>query len=257
MLKRIFYWALIVLGGLGIAATLNAALVSTGVRIGTLLPGCAGVVFIAYALVKLLRPGFIIKQRALRIIVTATVCVGILSFAAVETLLIVSANGYRPDREVSFVIVPGCGIFEDGRLTLTLKQRLNTAYDYLSGHEDAVCIVSGGQGEREPVPEADAMKEYLVSRGIDASRIATEPDSHDTKQNMKFSAGLMKSRFPGREMSAVVITSGFHMFRSVTLARNNGIKAYGIPAPTPWYMVLNDYMREFIGVIKLYALDLE
>jgi uncharacterized SAM-binding protein YcdF (DUF218 family) len=96
-----------------------------------------------------------------------------------------------------------------------------------------------------------------VSKGISASRIALEPGSHDTRENMLYSADIMRTKFPGKYMSAVVVTSGFHVFRSVTLARNSGIDAYGIPAPTPWYMVLNNYMREFIGIVKLVLIDLK
>jgi uncharacterized SAM-binding protein YcdF (DUF218 family) len=256
MLKKIFYIVVLILGIIGLAATGIAVCVSTGISIGTLIPGCAGVIFIAYALIKLLRPGHIIKIKALRIIVTVIVVLGVISFAFIETLIIASTGGHLPEEEVNFVIVPGCGIFPDGKLTLTLMLRLDTAIEYLDEHPAAVCIVSGGQGKNEPVTEASAMKNYLVSKGIDPSRIAEEPDSYDTKENMISSAGIMKTRYAGRQMTAVIVTSGFHIFRSVKLAEYSGIKAYGIPAPTPWYIAINDYMREYIGVIKLYVLDL-
>jgi uncharacterized SAM-binding protein YcdF (DUF218 family) len=257
MLKKIFYIIVLALGVIGLAATGIAVFVSTGIGIGTVLPGCAGLVFIAYALVKLLRPGYIIKIKPLRIIVTVIIVLGVLSFAFIETLIIASADGHLPGEEVNFVIVPGCGIFPDGRLTLTLIHRLDIARQYLDDHPGAVCIVSGGQGENEPKPEAVAMKEYLFSRNIDASRIVIEPNSYNTKENMAFSADLMQTLYPEREMSAVVVTNGFHIFRSVKLAEHSGIKAYGLPAPTPWYVAINDYLREYIGIIKLYVLDLK
>lgn len=256
MLKKIFYIAVLILGVVGLAATGIATFVSTGISIGTLIPGCAGAVFIAYALLKLLRPGYIIKIKVLRIIVTTIVVIGILSFVFIEGLIISSSGGYLPEGDVNFVIVPGCGIFPSGKLTLTLIHRLDTAREYLDAHPNAVCIVSGGQGDNEPMPEAEGMKDYLISQGVDASRIAEEPGSHDTKENMAFSAEIMRTRYPGRDMSAVIVTSGFHIYRSVKLAENCGIKAYGIPAPTPWYVAINDYMREYIGIIKLYVLDL-
>lgn len=257
MFKKIFYITVLVLGIIGLAATGISILVSTGISIGTLIPGCAGVVFIAYALVKLRRPGYIIKIKTLRIFVTVIVVLGVLSFASIETLIIASESAYLPKGEVNFVIVPGCGIFPSGNLTLSLINRLETARKYLGEHPDAVCIVSGGQGKREPVSEAEAMKEYLVSKGVDASRIALEATSHNTKQNMAYSAEVMQTLYPGREKTAVIATSGFHIFRSIKLAEQSGIKAYGIPAPTPIYVAINDYMREYIGIIKLYVLDLD
>lgn len=256
MLKKIFYVFVLFLGFIGLAATGIAIYASTRITIGTVLPGCAGVVFIPYAFVKLARPGYIIRIKALRIIVTTVVVLGILSFACIETLIIASAGGHLPEEDVNFVIVPGCGVFPDGKLTLTLINRLDTAREYLDEHPDTVCIVSGGQGKNEPVPEAESMRDYLVSKGVDPSRIVMEPGSHDTKENMANSADIIRTRYPGRQMTAVIVTSGFHIFRSVKLAENNGVKAYGIPAPTPWYVAINDYMREYIGIIKLYVLDL-
>lgn len=256
MLKKIFYIIVVSIGTVGIAATIVSALVSTGISIGTLLPGLAGVVLISWGLAHILRPSPVFKIRWLRITLTVIICIGLLSFAVVETLIIAFAGSAAP-HDANFVIVPGCGIFPDGRLTLTLKYRLDTAYDYLKEHEGAVCIVSGGQGKREPTAEARAMKDYLVSRGIDSSRIAEEGNSFDTLGNMTKSSELMGKMFPGRQKTAVVATSAFHVFRAVTLAGHSGIKAYGLPAPTPWYIAINDYMREYVGVLKMVLLDLK
>ncbi len=257
MLKKTFYRVLIVLGAVGIAATINAIFVSTGIHIGTILPGTAGVVFIAYALIKLLRPGNIIKVKALRIAVTIVICLGILLFIVIEAVIIVYAGASEPERDANFVVVPGCGIYSDGHLTLVLKERLDTAYSYLLEHKNAICIVSGGQGDNEPYSEAYAMKRYLVSKGIDGSRIIEEGESHDTNDNMAFSAEIMEEMYPGRYKSTAVITSGFHVFRSLMLAEKYGMYAFGVSAPIPWYMILNDYMRESIGIAKMVLIDLK
>ena len=47
-----------------------------------------------------------------------------------------------------------------------LRRRLDTAYEYLSLHENVKAVVSGGQGEDESISEAECMKDYLVSKGI-------------------------------------------------------------------------------------------
>jgi uncharacterized SAM-binding protein YcdF (DUF218 family) len=54
-----------------------------------------------------------------------------------------------------------------------------------------------------------------------------------------------------------IVTSDFHVFRSLMIAENQGIDAYGIPAPTPWYVAINCYMREYLGVVNtlLFQLD--
>ncbi|MGE5494298.1 MAG: YdcF family protein [Burkholderiales bacterium] len=256
MLKKIFYIATVALGVLGVAATAVAALVSTGISTGVVLPGLAGAVLIAWGLKHILHPGPVIGIKWLRIAVTVIICIGLLSFAAIEAMIIAFPADDAPE-SVNFVIVPGCAIFPDGRLTLTLKNRLDAAYSYLVENEGAICIVSGGQGRREPTTEAEAMKNYLVSRGIDPSRIALEGNSFDTQDNMSQSSALMDNMFPGKKKTAVVATSDFHVLRAVTLARNNGIEAYGISAPTPWYIAVNYYMREYISVLKMALIDLK
>lgn len=257
MLKKVFYIALLVLGTAGIASTAFAAFMSTGISVGTVLPGAAGLVFIAYALIHILRPGNIIKIKALRFIIISLVVIGLLSFIAVESLIIIAENTCSRDENANFVIIPGAGIFSDGRLTKTLTNRLDTAFEYLIVHENAICFVSGGKGENEPYTEAMAMKEYLVERGLPASRIIEEQNSSDTLQNMEFCSAMMDDLFPGVEKSAVIITSGYHVFRALFLARNNGIKASAIAAPTAWYAVINNYLREYAGVLHSWVFELK
>ena len=71
----------------------------------------------------------------MRIIVTVIVIIGVLLFSFIESIIIAYACADTPVTSAEFVIVPGCGIREDGSLTLTLKYRLDAALDYLSEHE--------------------------------------------------------------------------------------------------------------------------
>lgn len=250
MLKKIFYIVLIIVGILGILNTIFIIPVSSSISIGTLLPAMGGVVLLAYGLIKMLRPGPIIPNKVLRIIVTVCVVIGILSFAVVETLIIASAVSSDEDKEANYVIVLGCGIFQNGSLTLTLKNRLDTAYDYLETHNDTICIVSGGQGGLEPRPEGEAMRDYLISKGLDENRILVEARSTSTEENIKFSIELMDKTYPHLDKTAAIVTSDFHIFRSVMIAKDKGLSAFGIPCPTPYYVIANCYMREYLAIIK-------
>lgn len=250
-MRKIFYWILIGIGALGIAATVVAACVSTGIGIGTVLPGCAGIVLIAYGVLHLKHPGPVIRNRIFRRIVVVIVCIGLLSFAAIETVITVWANTAAPEKNVNFVIVLGCGIFPDGELTRTLQNRLDGAYGYLETHKDALCIVSGGQGADEPFPEADAMKGYLMAKGIDQSRIVTEARSSSTEENLAFSLQIMEQDYPQLEKTVLIATSGYHVFRARLLAKTLGMDAYGLPCATPWPVFINGYMREYLSVINM------
>ncbi len=257
MFRKILHIIIIISGLLGIAATVIVLPVSSSFSIGTVLPAIVGAVLLAYGLIHLIRPGYIIKNKIFRVIVIVCVVMGIALFVIVETLIIIGANSQSREKQCNFAIVLGAGLFPDGRLTLTLKNRLDTAYEYLQNHQDVICIVSGGKGSTEPVTEAEAMKNYLIELGISKDRIIMEKSSTNTKENMVFSAEIMSESYPDKQMTAAVITSDFHVYRALILAQNSGIEAFAISSKTPLRVMVNCYMREALAVINtlLFQMD--
>ena len=236
-----------------IAWSAIAMAVSTAVTIGMIAPIVLGVLLIAYAAVRLKKRGRVFNQRWLRVGITIVLVTGLLAAACFEILMYEAAYRQPPEEDAGFVIVLGCGIFPDGQLTLSLKNRLDAAYDYLKEHEGSLCIVSGGQGANEPVPEAQAMSEYLRSRGIEPSRILMEDRSDSTLRNLMYSKEIM-ARYPKQPQTAAIVTSDFHVFRALMLAEQMGIRAFGIPALTNWRIVLACHVREYAAIIKTWLL---
>ena len=101
-------------------------------------------------------------------IVITSVCLIILLallLAIFLSFLMIRAQMNEPEGNTT-VIVLGCKA-KGEKPSRMLRYRLNTAYDYLSENQDAVCILSGGQGEDEIITEAECMYNYLVDKGID------------------------------------------------------------------------------------------
>lgn len=257
MIKKVLLSILILIGIGCIAASVISMTVSTRLTVGNAFPAVTGILLIAYAIYRLIRRKPLFGNRILRIIATVIVCIGVLSFVAVQALIISYAHTPVPDDERNFVIVPGAGIFPDGRLTLTLKNRLDTAYGYLVDHENAVCMVTGSQGRDEPVAEAQAMKQYLQSRGIDPTRIVMEDRSFSTYENMQNASALMDELYPDKQKTAVIVTSDFHMYRSLGFAAESGMDAAGLSAPTPTHVVIPCYMREYLAVVNTWLFRVE
>jgi vancomycin permeability regulator SanA len=256
-LKKAFFVFVLILGCLGVLATVIAVPVSTSISLGTVFPAMVGVVFIAYAAIKIRRKKKLIPWKVLRAIVTAIVCLGIALFLVIEGIIIVYANLPEPDEDANYCIVLGAGIFPDGRLSLSLTNRLDKAYEYLEQHDGVVCIVSGGKGDTEPVAEAYAMRDYLVDMGLDPARILTEADSYSTHDNMTYSAQVMEEYDPQLEKTAVIVTNDFHIFRALLVAKNRGITGYGLVCKTPLLVKVTSYMREFLTIVNtvLFQLD--
>ena len=131
-----------------------------------------------------------------------------------------------------------------------LRQRLDKAYAYLEENSDAVAIMSGGQGPDEVMPEAEAMFNYLVAKGVDPHRLYVEPDSHNTEQNMEYSAEIIKKE--GLDTNVVVITQSFHQYRASLYAKEAGLNAYALNCKTNPGTLPTYWLREMFAIVKMY-----
>jgi uncharacterized SAM-binding protein YcdF (DUF218 family) len=180
-----------------------------------------------------------------RYILITVFSAGLCLFIIIEgTIIYYSSREAKPDAD--YLIVLGAQV-RGMTITKSLKKRLDTAAGYLEDSPKTIVIVSGGQGPGEDVPEAEAMKRYLITKGIDETRIIMEDQSTNTEENIRFSRKLMKGDNP----TAVVVTNGFHIFRSLSIAKKQGLSgAQGLAAPSDKILVINYYIREAAGVLK-------
>lgn len=173
----------------------------------------------------------------------AVVTFGIIIFLVIETLICISMTQSYSE-PVDCVIVLGARV-NGTRPSVSLENRLEVAYDYLTQHPDADVILSGGQGDGEDITEARCMYEYLTSRGISADRIYLEERSTSTAENILFSKEIYN--FDGK--SVALVSSGFHLYRAKLLARSNDIEAYGIAAPSEVFITPHYMMREAVTTV--------
>ena len=172
-------------------------------------------------------------------IVTVTV------LSVIITVKMVSACSKKPEGEDTVLILLGCGIKED-RPSRMMITRLEAAEEYLNAHKDAVCVLSGGQGRDEEVPECDVMYNRLTKDGIDGSRLIKEDKSASTRQNIEFSLKLLNDE---QKKNIAVVTNEFHEYRALKIAEKLGIDAAAVPAKTPWWSLPTFYLRELFGVM--------
>lgn len=177
----------------------------------------------------------------------------ILQFAIIEGLLIYSG---RSDTEVStdYLIVLGAGINGETP-SLALHERLLAGLRYLEKYPDTKVVVSGGQGRGEAITEAEAMRRFFVSNGIDEGRILLESRATSTMENFSFSRQLIEQK-TGRLVSEITfVTNSFHVLRSKMLAGRNGFKAYALSCKTPDQVIVQMYFREYLAFFKSLFID--
>lgn len=166
--------------------------------------------------------------------------------ASVFSILMVRQIKDKP-HESKPVIILGCKV-RYGAPSLMLQRRLEAAYEYLSEYPDSVVVVSGGQGPDEVISEAECMKNWLIKKGIDSSRIITEDKSTDTYENMKFSKALLEKNGLGTDI--VLVTDSFHQFRASLIAKKFDLSTDSISASTPAYLLATYWVREWFGIME-------
>lgn len=149
-------------------------------------------------------------------------------------------------KNFDYIVVLGSGVI-GRRVTPLLANRIEKGVELLDKNPHAKIIMSGGQGEGEDIAEGEAMAQYAIEHGVEPDKIIIENKSRNTSENLIFSAKLMER---GKRKIAIVTTS-YHVFRALILARKEKIKCVGYGAKTKWYFTLNALVREFMGYLSV------
>ncbi len=190
--------------------------------------------------------GYLKEHKLIRAFIIAILVICIL-WALICSVLLISASARKPENSDT-VIVLGCQI-KGTRPSKMLKQRLDKAYDYLTENPDAVAIMSGGQGPDEVTSEAEVMYNYLIGRGVDPERLFIEPESHNTEQNMLYSADIINRE--GLDRDVVVITQAFHQYRASVYAERAGLDTCAINCKTNPGTLPTYWLRELFAIVKM------
>lgn len=251
MKNRIFYFGLFIIGVLGVFDTISL-MMYLNINMGIILPGIAGLILIVYAGLKgwIYKDKPIIKNTTLRNSMLLVASLFIISFVFIESMILLN-NKSQDSIETDYLIILGAGI-KGEEVSLSLKERLDKGIQYLSWYPGTEVVVSGGQGPGEKIPEAEAMKRYLVGKGIESKRILMEDKSTSTMENFKFSKALLPDK---NNLKIMIVTNDFHMLRAKMLAKRNEFYPYGITCNTPISVRINSYIREYFAFIKSFFLD--
>ena len=189
-------------------------------------------------------------------------------------------------RQYDYIIIHGAGL--DGpRPTPLLAGRIDKALElWNKQHQHGKFVVSGGQGADEVVSEAQAMRDYLLDKGVTADAILMEDKSTTTWENLRYSLAIInadratgvdatssaavassgdvtttasdvsgtatssRTAASSSDFTTAVVTSDFHVFRCAEYAHNLGIKADGIGSHTKGWYWPTAFIREFIAITK-------
>lgn len=147
----------------------------------------------------------------------------------------------------NYIVIHGCGLAGGEKLTKLLSDRVDKAIElYRKCRVKPVIIPSGGRGDDEKLSEAQAMKNYLLAHGIPEEHIILEDRSATTRENLSFSRDIIDGREGPRKTA--LVSSNYHIYRCLRLAREVGLKCVGVGAHVAPYYWPSALIREFIAV---------
>ncbi len=186
------------------------------------------------------------KNHMVKLLILLVLCIG-LWFAAIGIVWIVSIrnNSEPPRQDTDAIIVLGAQVLPNGQPNRILKTRLEMAAEaYFAAPRPIICC--GAQGDDEPAPEGNVMREYLIQLGIPETDIFAETQSRNTYENIRNA----KQMLPQGTRSVLIVTSDYHIARALWIAGDNGLQAYGAGSPTYWKWRFKNHTKEALSWIK-------
>lgn len=190
-------------------------------------------------------------MRKIFIMVKYLFLAGVLFCVVLGALIGIFGITAKP-KESDCILVLGCQV-RGTTLSQFLKARLDKGIELYNQGFAKYIIVSGGQGPGEDITEAEAMKIYLISKGVDGKNIIMEDRSGNTLENIKNSKQIMDEK---GFKTAVIISNKYHLKRASVMARKAGVNASYSGTFVSRYFLneIYGFFREIPGIIRLYIL---
>ena len=193
-------------------------------------------------------------KRKIKIILIALICLGVLGVCA-----LLGVNGYVKAvakdailleeqaaglADVDCIIVLGCKVWEDGRPSHMLQDRLERAISLYRLGAAPKLLMSGDHGTQE-YDEVNAMKQYAIDAGIPSEHIFMDHAGFSTYETVYRAKEIF-----GAE-KVVIVTQQYHLYRALYIAEKLGVEAYGVASDYRTYagQTMRD-LREILARCK-------
>ena len=144
-------------------------------------------------------------------------------------------------KEMEAILILGCRVMPNGELSYMLKDRLDKGIELYENNVAPKIIVSGDHG-RNDYDEVNAMKNYLIDKGIPSEDIFMDHAGFSTYDSVY----RAKEIFSLSKM--VIVTQKYHLYRALYIAKNFKIEAYGVSAEDiKYYGQFSREVREVVA----------
>lgn len=166
------------------------------------------------------------RGRAGRVRLFAVLPLFVLAVLAGDAVRILAGPGGAPSCPAGTALVMGAAQYA-GRPSPAFERRLSRALEaYRSGCVDRI-VVSGGMRTGDHTSEGAAGVAWLRRRGVPQAALRAEETATTSAENVARARGMLDST------KVLVVTDDLHAWRSVYLARREGLQAQAVGAPVP------------------------
>lgn len=121
------------------------------------------------------------------------------------------------------ILVLGCGVREDGSPSLMLRDRLERGLElYQLG--TAPKLLMSGDHSRVQYDEVNAMKDYVMERGVPSEDVFMDHAGFSTYESMYRARDIFCAK------KVVIVSQRYHLYRAIHDARALGLDAWGVAA---------------------------
>lgn len=191
------------------------------------------------------------RLKRLIILFSAALLLGLIFVFGLSSHIKASTNDYifakAEEVPVSYtVIVLGASVKANGNLSTILKDRVESALQLYTEGKVKRFLLSGDNGTKY-YNEPEAMKEYLMERGVPKEHVFLDYAGFDTYDSMYRASAIFEVK------DAVVVTQNFHLPRALYIARSLGLNYVGYIGDKHVYAhEASNKKRELLANVKAY-----
>ena len=155
-------------------------------------------------------------------------CLAFAFAATFATVRIWQQGAQDEQRPADAIVVLGAAQY-DGRPSPVFEARLQHAVALWKAGVAPYFVVTGGKLPGDRTTEAAVARAYAIAHGVPKEAIFGEDEAHNTLTSLAAVAARMRDRGLG---SAVIVSDPTHMLRSLRMAGDLGLEAWGSPTMT-------------------------
>ena len=141
---------------------------------------------------------------------------------------IIENNDYSKLKDIDCIIILGAGIWGD-KPSPMLEDRLLQGISLYENNVSSKIIMSGDHG-KEDYDEVNIMKDFAIEKGVPSENIFMDHAGFSTYESIYRAKEIFGAK------KVVIVTQKYHLYRSLYIANQLGLDAYGVGADPRQYV---------------------